>query len=289
MKRATRFATAALVAVLAATLVSACQITGSSVEPPEGIEVSIYQPRSDISMNRIAIQFENNGTEPLTITAASLASNFFAQELAWRPGQLPTKVPPGLAIDLRVDIPAVDSCEDGESGGEVLFSWTAGEVSGTSVVIPDDTFGILDSLHSNFCFIEAINKVGKIAAVSLTPPAQGPAPATLMISIVPTGQKGTVTIDSIGSTTLLNPADSNGIGYGQLDLGVAISANGPNTITIPIVPNRCDEHAIAEDKIGTRMPLFVTLSDGTQGRYVLPASDQLRAEMYSFYTSFCGL
>lgn len=284
----TRIATATTVVVFAATMISGCQTTRSTVEPPQGVKVSIHQPRSDISMNRIAIMFYNDGAQPLTITAASLTSNFFANEFDWSSGRTAT-VLPGFAIDLRVDIPPVDSCDQFKSASTVRFGWIVGELSGTSVVIPDDTFSILESLHDNGCFIADMNTVGTITAVSLTPTAQEQAPARLLISIVPTGKDETVTINSVGSTTLLKPADPNGIGSAQLELGVVINANGPFEITIPIVPNRCDAHGIAEDKIGTRIPLYVTLADGTEGRFVLPASDQLRTRMYSFYTSFCGL
>ena len=88
---------------------------------------------------------------------------------------------------------------------------------------------------------------------------------------------------------LLNPARPDGIGVNRLDLGVTVSAAGPPEIRVPIVPNRCDAHALAEDKIGTRMPLYVTLPDGTSGRLVLAASDELRAQMYAFYSAYCGL
>ena len=288
MNRMIRIATAVTVAVFAATLVSGCQATSSPVESPQGVEVSIFQPRSDISKNRIAIKFVNDGTEPLTITAATLTSNLFVNDFVWSSSRAAT-VSPGFAIDLRVDIPPVDSCDESKTATEVRFDWTVGEVSGTSVITPDETFNILNSLHENGCFISAMNTVGTITAVSLTPPVQKQAPATLLISIAPTGEEGELTINSIGSTTLLSPADSNGISTAQLDLDVVINAKGPFKITVPIVPNRCDAHGIAEDKIGTRMPLFVTLADGTKGRYVLPASNQLRAAMYSFYSSYCGL
>ena len=288
MNRMTRIATAAAVAVFAATMIICCQATSSLIESPQGVEVSIFQPRSDISMNRLAIKFVNDGNEQLTISAATLTSNLFANDFVWKANRDAT-VSPGFAIDLRVDIPPVVSCDESKTATEVRFDWTVGQVSGTSVITPDDTFNILDSLHDNGCFVAAMNTVGAISAVSLTPPSQKLAPATLLISIVPTGEEGTLTINSIGSTTLLSPADSNGIRSAQLDLGVVIGAKGPFKINVPIVPNRCDAHGIAEDKIGTRMPLFVTLADGTKGRYVLPASNQLRAQMYIFYTSYCGL
>ena len=283
-----RIATSTTVAVFVATLVSGCQVTKSSFEPPQGVKVSIYQPRSDISMNRIAIKFQNDSAEPLTITAASLISNFFASEFVWSRGRTAT-VSPGFAIDLRVGIQSVDSCGEGRSASTVRFNWSIGDVSGTSVITPEDTFGILDSLHGNGCFIAAVNKASSITAVSLTPPSQKLAPATLLISIAPTGEEGKLTINSIGSTTLLSPADSKGISTALLNLDVVINAKGPFKINVPIVPNRCDAHGIAEDKIGTRIPLHVTLADGTVGRLVLPASNQLRAAMYSFYTSYCGL
>lgn len=288
MNRMIRIAPVAIVAVIVAILVSGCQVTRSSVESPQGVKVSIFQPRSDISMNRIAIKFVNDSTEPLTISAATLTSNLFANDFVWSSSRAAT-VSPGFAIDLRVDIPPVDSCDESRSATEVRFDWSVGEMSGTSVITPDDTFSILDSLHDNGCFISAMNAVGAITAVSLTPPSQKLAPATLLLSIAPTGEEETMTINSVGSTTLLSPANSNGIGTAQLDLDVVISAKGPFKITIPIVPNRCDAHGIAEDKIGTRIPIQVTLADGTQGRFVLPASNQLRAAIYSFYTSYCGL
>ena len=103
------------------------------------------------------------------------------------------------------------------------------------------------------------------------------------------GNEGVVTVDAISSTTLLNPARPDGIGVNRLELGVEVSAAGPPEIRVPIVPNRCDPHALAEDKIGTRMPLYLTLSDGTSGRLVLAASDELRAQMYAFYSAYCGL
>ncbi|MEO8263236.1 MAG: hypothetical protein ABI566_11780, partial [Pseudolysinimonas sp.] len=101
--------------------------------------------------------------------------------------------------------------------------------------------------------------------------------------------QGSFTIDSIHSTTLLNPAGPDGIGVAELDLGIVIDADSPPEVRIPIVPNRCDAHALAEDKVGTRMPLYITLDDGTTGRLVLSADDELRGEMYAFYSAFCGL
>jgi hypothetical protein len=280
---------AALIAVMTLA-VTGCvaQSSGSFDDAPDGVSISVYQPRPDIPKNRIAIEVHNDGKVPLTITSADLQSNFFADEFLWGPDRTAT-VAPGYAVDLRVDIPAVAACDDDQPAHTVVFGWTVGDESGISAVDPDDSFHMLDRLHDEGCLVVNVGKVATLTAVSLTAPAQEPAPAELLISVEPTGDPGTVTVNTISSTTLLNPAGPDDIGVNQLDLGIAISADGPPDIRVPIVPNRCDPHALAEDKIGTRMPLYVTLDDGSSGRLVLAASDELRAQMYAFYSAFCGL
>ena len=274
---------------LAATALAACSAPASTiVDAPDGVSISVYQPRPDIPKNRIAITVTNDGAEPVTITAATLGSNYFAEDFVWGPGRTAT-VAAGYAVDLRVDIPAVAQCDAATASNEVAFSWTVGDTSGSSVVEPDDGFHMLDRLHDEGCLVENVDAVALLTAVSLTAPAQQPAPAELLISVEPTGDPGTVTVDTISSTTLLNPAGPDGIGVNQLPLGIEVSADGPEEIRVPIVPNRCDPHALAEDKIGTRMPLYVTLADGSEGRYVLAASDELRGQMYAFFSAFCGL
>lgn len=257
-------------------------------DPPDGITISVYQPRPDIPKNRIAIEVHNDGDEPITITAATLESNYFAEGFVWGPGRTAT-IAPGYAVDLRVDIPAVASCDALTADNAVSFDWSVGDTSGSSVVTPDDGFHMLDRLHDEGCLVENVDAIAELTAVSLAAPALQPAPAELLISVEPTGASGTVTVETISSTTLLNPAGPDGIGVNQLPLGIELSADGPDEIRVPIVPNRCDPHALAEDKIGTRMPLYVTLADGMEGRYVLAASDELRGQMYAFFSAFCGL
>ncbi|MGN6502911.1 MAG: hypothetical protein ACTHKX_08440 [Pseudolysinimonas sp.] len=277
----------ATLAVIAATLCG-CAATASVVDPPAGVTVSVYQPRPDIPKNRIAIEVHNDGDQPVTLTAASLRSNYFAEDFVWGPGRTAT-VAPGYAVDLRVEIPEVDACDEDVAANTVTFAWTMGDASGRSAVTPDDGFHMLDRVHDEGCLVQTAQKVAVLTAVSLTAPAVQPAPAELLIAVAPTGADGVVTVDAISSTTLLNPAGPDGIGVNRLDLGIEVSAAGPPEIRVPIVPNRCDPHALAEDKIGTRMPLYVTLPDGTSGRLVLAASDELRAQMYAFYSAYCGL
>lgn len=281
-------ALAGIVAVAAAlATLSGCAPTASS-EPPDGVRVSVYQPRPDVPKNRMAIQVHNDGDVPLTVTSAELRSSFFTDDMVWGPDRTAT-VPPGYAVDLRVDLPTEADCSGVEPQLTATFGWKIGDETGTASVEPDDPFHLMDLLHDAACLIVNVNEVATLTAVSLDVPAQLPAPAELVIDVEPTGADGTVTLDSIHSTTLLNPAGPDGIGVPEVELGIAIDKDGPDEVRIPIVPNRCDAHALAEDKIGTRMPLYVTAPDGSSGRFVLAASDELRTQMYAFYSAFCGL
>jgi hypothetical protein len=283
-----RFIRVALALTLVAAALAACAPAASVQPVPDGVRVSLFQPRPDVPKNRIAIEVHNDGDEPLTVTSAVLDSSYFADDFVWGPDRTAT-VLPGYAVDLRVDIPAEADCSGSPESHTVTFGWTIGDRSGTSVVEPDDPFAMLDLLHDAACLIVSVDAVATLTAVSLEVPAELPSPAQLLIAVEPTGAAGTVTLDSIHSTTLLNPAGPDGIGVPELDLGIPVDADSPPELRIPIVPNRCDAHALAEDKVGTRMPLYGTAPDGTTGRLVLSASDELRAQMYAFYSDYCGL
>lgn len=281
-------ALAGIVALAAAVATLTGCAPSASAEAPGGVRISVYQPRPDVPKNRMAIQVHNDGDVPLTVTSAELHSSFFTDDMVWGPDRTAT-VAPGYAVDLRVDLPTQADCSGAEPMLSATFGWTVGDESGTAIVEPDDPFHLLDLLHDAACLIVSVEEVAELTAVSLDAPPQLPAPAELVISVEPTGADGMVRLDSIHSTTLLNPAGADGIGVPELDLGVAIDKDGPAEVRIPIVPNRCDAHALAEDKIGTRMPLYVTAPDGSTGRLVLSASDELRGQMYAFYSSYCGL
>jgi hypothetical protein len=284
----TRRVLALVLATLAIAAALAACAPAASTEAPDGVRISVYQPRPDVPKNRMAIQVHNDGDVPLTVTSASLHSSFFTDDMVWGPGRTAT-VAPGYAVDLRIDLPTEADCTGVEPRLTATFGWETEDGTGTATVEPDDPFHLLDLLHDAACLVVNVDTVAKLTAVSLDAPAGQPAPAELVISVEPTGADGVVTLDSIHSTTLLNPAGADGIGVSELDLGIPIDKDGPAEVRIPIVPNRCDAHALAEDKVGTRMPLYLTAPDGSSGRFVLAASDELRAQMYAFYSAYCGL
>lgn len=290
MSRVARRTVAAVSAAVALVVLSACaggETPDAGATAAEQVAVSVYQPRPDVAAGRIAIQVHNDSDEQLTIESAALTSTYFVDELAW-PAKREADVSPGRAVDLRVQLGESECDEPNAAEHAVTLRYRLGDrAAQTATLTPTDEFDVLDLLHDAACLVVRVGEVATLAAESVGPGQPG-VPTTLTISVDPTGASGSFTVDAVTSTTLLAPAD-NGIGVSELPLGITVDAAGPGEITVPLVPNRCDPHALAEDKVGTRIPLLVTAPDSTTGRLVLAATDELRGQMYAFFTGYCGL
>lgn len=195
----------------------------------------------------------------------------------------------GRALDLRVELGGWDCTVDGEAPLEVALTLT----DGRAAVLPaSDPTRVIPGLHELGCLAQAVGAIVDLRSSAVESDQAAGHPATLVLSAEPTGAAGSVRIESVRSTTLVAPFDGVS-GVGVLALGVELGADGPAEVRIPLVPNRCDPHALAEDKVGTRIPLDVTVTaaDGTEtsGRIVLSADDAMRTALHGFYASFCAL
>lgn len=275
---------AAFLALVALLTLAGC------AQPPaalEGISVSVYQPRPDVAAGRIAIQVHNDGTEPLTVTGARLESTYFVDDIVWTGDREPV-VGAGLRLDLRVPLVDNDCTVDVDAVHTVVLDYRLGDRPGTLELTPDDPFDLLPRLRDAACLGVRVGEIVELTATSVASANTLGTPGEIVVAVAPTGAMGTVTVDAAYSTTLLAPA-LDGVGTSELPLGIELSADGPREFRVPIVPNRCDAHALAEDKIGTRLPLEVTTSSGAQGQLILPASDALKEQMYAFWKAYCGL
>ncbi len=283
--------TAVLLVAALAALTGCATGTGPAPESSsddDGVRASVYQPRPDIATGRMAIQVHNDSDDELVVTTARLESADFAEPLVWS-GDREPRVLEGRALDLRVDLGETVCAEDGQDPPMVVLGYRLGDgAERTTELTPDDPYDLLPRLHDEACLVERLADVVVLTAVDLVSPAGAGVPGEFVVAVDPTGDPGTAAISHVYSTTLLAPA-RDGVGVSDLPVDVRLGADGPPELRIPIVPNRCDVHALQEDKVGTRIPLEVTAPDGTTGRLVLPATDELRKRMYAFYTGYCGL
>jgi len=109
---------------------------------------------------------------------------------------------------------------------------------------------------------------------------------------VGTGSVGAdAVIQSIGGTVLLSVVDGDGQRGSSIPMGARVSPGERTVVPVTVAPARCDPHAIAEDKQGTRFPVTVRL-DGGAGpaiTVIVAADDAVRAGLYDAIRRACGL
>lgn len=274
-----------LLASVAIVLAAASSLAGcGGVVPdlPSGLSVVVYQPRTDIALERFAVQVVNDGDSDIEIISVRLTSPDFAEPLVWMGS---STVLAGHKLDLRVPLPQIDCADPTEP--RVQLSADVGSPSELSEVAVEDPFDLLPRLHREACLTEQIAEIATLTPREVIQP-DGVAPAILVIDIEPTGAPGSITLDAVGGTTLLQPS-IGGHADDHAELGITIDATGPREVRIPFVPNRCDPHALMEDKVGTIIPLYVTTATTSETRWMLPVTDDQRADFYAFFTAYCGL
>ncbi len=269
-----------------AMLVSGC--APAPTDLPDDVTVSVFQTRFDYGIRQLELKVSNGTDAPITITRAALESNRFANDAVW---DRPQVIPPGAARDLKVLL-APPVC-DGAASTDVValdFTLASGE-SGSARVVPTDETSRLDAISAEDCLSVSVAQHAAIeppSVVEWMPGAQ--APATLNFTVEPTSATGSLTIHFVKGTVLLSLVDPSGDPVYQEDLELEFDASTEaSVIPLQVIPNRCDPHAIAEDKRGTFFAFEVSTTDGTAGRLFVAVSDDVRAVLYDFYADYCGL
>lgn len=211
------------------------------------VTVSLYQTRSDVPLDKIEIQVQNNGPNPVTVDRAGLVSTQLAGSPQW---ERVVTIAAGAAVDLKVQLPPA-LCT-GEVINEVVLT-----VDGHERTLPaDDRLGQLADYRAGQCFRQQVEAAGGFRFTGL---------AGRLLAF-----ETDLPIGSIGSTTLFIPVDQT-------------------ADSIRLTPNRCDAHALAEDKQGTFFDVPVTLPDGRTQTHRAGVESQLRGGLYRLYARMCGL
>lgn len=276
--------------------------SATATVPPVSAEIN--QLRDNYSKQIIAIQLTNNTAGPLTVLAAELGSGLFAAAIPWQPTAGGIELPPGQAKILPAQLPpphceAAGSRTPETATATLRLAVAPGPASVTTVpgttlpattVPATDPYGVLSRNNTEMCLAQA---AAAVTGIRLAPELAVSADAQTAVvrliitprstpGVVNPGSAGTLTIDRIDGTTLLEEDTS-----APWPRSVTIRAGGPGLeLKLGIRPARCDPHAVAEDKVGTLLPLRVHAGE-REGVLKVDAGPLLRGLIYEFVTTAC--
>ncbi|WP_369047318.1 hypothetical protein [Sinomonas sp. P10A9] len=256
------------------------------------LAAAVDQFRDGYASGTIVLQLTDTGGAPFTVVRAELDDPRFAGGTVWTgstdftTGQ--TTSLPAVAAAPRCSGPGgtasagiADPSPDGAPSVVVrLADGTGARVAAT------DPHGVLARIHTEGCFAAAVASVAALRLDDeLTPgPTNGTAVLTLRVEPIPVATPphsvSALTLSSVGGTTLLDEDPAQ-----PWPRGVVLAPG--KTVRLAVRPARCDPHAVAEDKVGTLVPLTVAMG-GASGVVKVAAATALRAAIYAFVASACG-
>lgn len=255
--------------------------TGCAPVPsaPPGVSVAVVQGRTDVDTGLMALRITNDSAAPVRVTSVSYDDPRLAVQPVWAGD---SEVPAGAARDLRVPMPDAACDGDAEATGTATVEFLTADGAVTAEYPVDDSLDLLPARTESVCFAQ---RVAEVATFEWERIETGGDTAVLQLTVTSTGEDG-IQVEAVSGTVLLVP-DSAHAGW-PLDLTVARDAT--ESVEISAAPGRCDAHALAEDKLGTRFRISVRLlgDDGTAGTIVVPASDAQRAALHAFVARACG-
>jgi hypothetical protein len=275
--------------LLAVLVLTGCAEPSTDV-PPSGLTLSVYQNRTDVAARKLEVSFLNGTGSALTVTRLELTAGQFAGTAVWPKDS--TTIPANVTISLPVPLPEPD-CTAEPTSAQVEFDYELADGrSGTAVGTPLDTLERLPGIRQEDCIAVSVASIVGVSmdAAPRSSTLAGRAIAEIDLTLTPTGASGSVTFESAASTTLLSPVSAAGTDEAQFPIDLVVAGSDePTIVTLRYAPNRCDAHAIAEDKRGTILPLTVSTTEGFDGRLYVAAPDAVRDAIYDFVRAACGL
>lgn len=273
------------------------------------VTAEISQFRDNYSKQIIEIQLTNNTGRALRVVGAALTSPLFGAPITWAAPTGGIELPPGQAKSLSAPLPAPvcgppaapPSGPETTSGASryarvsLRLAPPGGTAPGPAAAdtTAADPFGVLARNNAEMCLAMEASAVATLRLAPELEIAADGRTAVVRMLVTPHAASGPaatgtpsaadLVIDRIGETTLLAEAP-----VAPWPRELTLRAGGPPMeLRLGIRPARCDPHAVAEDKVGTLLPLQVRVA-GREGVLKVGAGGKLRGRIYDFVTTACG-
>ncbi|MBW9120095.1 hypothetical protein JNB63_08320 [Microbacterium trichothecenolyticum] len=252
---------------------------------PAGAFVELQQLRSDVAGRQAQVHLVNDGDAPLTVREVRVEDDRFDGPAARVMEGRVSTVAPGSSVDIRVQLPPVDCTAPDDGEARVVLELVEDSDSTEVTASASDPLGFVAELHARECLLERVTDAASLVFSDFEPSAPG-APAALDLTVTPTGG-GALTVSGIGRTNLIDFAGPTSEEVHPLGVEVAEGDAEPVVVQIPIVPLRCDPHAVQEDKRGTIFDLGVEL-EGEAGEVELFVGEEMRGRILTWVAAWCG-
>lgn len=271
-------------ALAAATLVvtlASCSVQHAEKPAtlPAGVSVELFQLRSDVAERGAQVRVVNGSDTDLEVTSVTFADDWFTGTTV---RDRASTIPGGRTVDLRIALPE-SACEDvpdaASRTSRVTFELQSGA---TATVDVDDPLGFTTLIHEKECLRHDLAQIATLEWTSFTPSA-APLPAELQLTITPAGGTDAAELVEVQTTNLLEFAEE------PTAFPLALQVTGTDAATqvaVPLLPLRCDAHAVMEDKRGTVFNVAVDL--GGAGVVEVAASEAMRGEILRWVSDWCG-
>ncbi|GAA1923960.1 hypothetical protein GCM10009688_31270 [Arthrobacter gandavensis] len=251
-------------------------------EEPPAASASLAASRLSFGERSLNVLVENLTEEDLVISAAQLESAAYSEPAPWTPADGDaTTLRPGGRVALPVELPEA-ACGNHGPGFESSVRLELG-AAGELIIPATDPYRTVAQAHGQDCLQQEVDAVASFALAPELEVAADGRTAVVRILVTPSGGSGMVNV-RIGPTTLLSEAPGD-----PWPREIEVDADDePSVLKLAAVPARCDSHALAEDKAGTRFPLEVGIAATRNGQLRLEPPAEFTAAVYGFVRSACA-
>ena len=264
------------------------------------LSVQVDQGRTQYAAREIVLAVTNDSDETMTLVSGALDADGFGPSRPTKENRTPA-LRPGTTRDVYVELGEAE-CAGFPAGPEepvpdaapsATITLALGEFDdlgpASDVVVAEvgDPGGHLARNHAVDCATAAVAS-GASLAVDADIPVEtrgGELTALVTLRIDPVDGGPEVTIDRIAGTTIMNNPDPDGEDSGWT--GSALDGQRSGSVTLPVVPARCDAHAVGEDKRGTFLPVTASVDGVAQHVVYVPMPDSARANLFAFIADSC--
>ncbi|GAA3638850.1 hypothetical protein GCM10022200_22760 [Microbacterium awajiense] len=253
---------------------------------PDGLEVSLLQLRADVAPRQAQVHVVNDTPDTLVVGAVRVEDPRLDGPAARVVADRTSRVAPGGVVDIRVQLPGVSCPAPADAAPIVVLELLDGDGAVTEVEAPAAVaLGFLAPLHERECRAQALAEAADVSFTDFEPGAPGE-PARLELTITPTGAAA-ATIVGVQSTNLIGFDAETVDGAFPVDVDAAVGDTTPIVVDLPLVPFRCDPHAVQEDKRGTIFDVRIVVG-GEAGEIERFVGEDMRGRILSWVAAWCG-